>query len=110
MKSNFLQVILLGAVMFFSFYSQAAKYTGYEKANGSDTLNFEEPIERFIETKSSFLVLFEHHPAFYLFPKNTQYTGDVREFLNKRMKDQSKLSVRFDPRTVKIYSIEDLKK
>jgi hypothetical protein len=110
MKSNFLQVTLLGAAMFFSFHSQAAKYSGYEKANGSDALSFEEPIERYIETKTNFLVLFEHHPAFYLFPKNTQYTGDVREFLNKRIKNQSKISVHFDPRTIKIYSIEDLKK
>ena len=109
MKSKILQVFFLGSAMVFSLQSQAAKYTGYRKTNGSDSLSFEEPIERFIETKSNFLVLFEHHPAFYLFPKNTQYTGDVRDFLNKRIKDQSKITVRFDPRTVKIYSIEDLK-
>ncbi len=90
-------------------HAQASKFKGHDKIRGSEQMNFNEPVERFIETKKEFLILFVHHPAFYFFPKNKSSAREFRDFLNTRMSSQKKLLVTFDPKTVKITSIEDSK-
>lgn len=96
----------------FIFIVQAAhgaKYKGHAKSQATKVMQFNEQVERFIETKNEFLILFSHHPAFYSFPKNKGSVSEFKNFLETRIKSQKKLLVTFDPQSVKIASIEDSK-
>ncbi len=98
--------------LFFIFVVQAAqgaKFKGHTKVQGTKAMQFDEQVERFIETKNEFLILFSHHPAFYSFPKSKNSALEFMDFLETRITSQKKLLVTFDPKTVKILSLEDSK-
>ncbi len=85
----------------------AAKFKGYREETNTKRMSFTEPVQRFIETKTDFLILFYHHPSFYFFPKNKQSAVEMRDFLKARIKNRKKLSVDFDPMTLKISTLKD---
>lgn len=106
-KKNILIFLLLslGAAA-----AQASKFKGYSRVPSSEIMVLKEVVERFVETKTDFLILLQHHPAFYRFPKKTLSTEEIADFLQSRIKSQKPVQVEIDPVTAEIYYLGDPQK
>ena len=107
MKYHFCCLVL--AFSFFSSKLDAAKFKGFNPTSSAETVRFSEPVDRFIETDSEFLILFRRHPSFYSFPKTKKNAIEFRDFLKARVKNRKEISVTFNPRTLRINLLEDIK-
>jgi len=93
-------------VFFCAMFANAASFKGHPKVSGSEVMILEEPLDRFEESSSEFLVSIEKHSAFYSFPKSKEFADQVREFLKSQGKKKQVLILEIDPVTAKIYSIK----
>ncbi len=88
--------------------AQAAKFKGYRKGASEETMTLKESLDRFEETPKDFLILLQRHSGFYLFPKKPEYSSQVREFLNSRMKSKKTIQLQIIPTTSQILNLSDL--
>lgn len=86
---------------------KAEKYNGFSQISNQELLTMNEAIERFIENKSEFLILFTGHPAFYSFPKNRNQAPKFKAFLESKISSGKTLKIIFDPKNTQIISIEN---
>jgi hypothetical protein len=84
-----------------------ASFKGYDSNSTTHPMEFTEPVERFKETDSDFLILFTHHPAFYRFPNSDTASLQVRRFLQSRIVSRQRVFVKFDPTTTRILELKD---
>lgn len=103
------KVFLVGffGLMVFSLKIQASSFKGYEKDPSGEILVMTETVEGFHETEKEFFIEFSRHAAFYRFPKVSDSSTQIRNFLNKCIKLKASLIVHVDAVTAKIMNIED---
>lgn len=100
--------------MFFIFFlfilpfskAREPKYTGFSNTSNQELLTMNESVERFIENKSEFLILFIGHQSFYSFPKKRNHEVKFKAFLESQVTKGNLLKIIYNPRNAQIISIE----
>jgi hypothetical protein len=93
--------ILLFSISCLAFESSNTILVGYDQPIKTRLMTFEDRIAGIIESKENFHILFNGHPAYYLFPKNEGQTA-IRQSLQTLKDGRKAIAVEFDGMTAKI--------
>ena len=101
----FATIIIFAAMI--SSSANAAAFKGYTSSD--QPLVLKERIDRFTETNEDFRLLFEHHAAFYTFPKSKLSDDGFRNFLKASIRSKTLLEAKVNPKDAKILDLRSSK-
>jgi hypothetical protein len=102
-------ILVLTFILNNPMHARAAQFTGFKFTATDQHLELVDSVARFIEVDDEVKILFVEHAAFYRLQVDKASSKNVRDFLNRSIREKSKLRADIDPYTARIFSLSSVK-